>query len=409
MPILGLRPHAPSAKRPRRSFTSTQRRLLAVLAAVVALRMLGLALVLPVMTLYALEFTSSRLLAGLAFGSYGLTMALLQIPFGRLSDRVGRRRVLLLGMTLFGLGSLACATPGWFPPGAQIGILILGRLLQGGGAVISVAFACVADHIEPDRRATAMAALGIPIGGAFIVGVIVGPVLAGRFGSSVLFWLTGVLGLATLPLIRRFLPDGPARAPLAVPMSVALRSPGLLDLAVAGFLMNFAMGSFFYYFPLIATGRHHLPLSAYYRLLVPMTVISAFTMLAFSRGADRGRARALSAIAFALFTPAALLLFKPESVGFDTSRLTSMIIAGVLFYVGFTGLEPMLPSLVSRVAREGAAGAALGLYNSLQFLGSFAGGAIGGALAARAPVYMIGLLVVTSLVGGRLVLRGPSP
>jgi len=407
--MLDLQPPRAPMRAPRRPFTPAQRGILAVLAGVVALRILGLALVLPIMTLYALEFTSSRLLAGLAFGSYGLTMALLQIPFGRLSDRVGRRRVLLLGTALFVLGSIVCATPRWFPSEARIAVLILGRLLQGGGAVISVAFASVADLIEPDRRATAMAVLGIPIGVAFIVGVIAGPVLAGRFGSSMPFWLTGALGLATLPLIQRFLPGGPARAPVAVPIGAALRSPALLDLAVAGFLMNLVMGSFFYYFPLIATGRHHLPLSGYYRLLVPMTVLSVFTMFAFSRGADRGRARALSAIAFALFAPAAVLLFRPESLGFDPGRLTSMIVAGVLFYVGFTGLEPMLPSLVSRVAREGTAGAALGLYNSLQFLGSFAGGALGGALATRSPVYMIGLLVVAALLGCRLVLRGPGP
>src|SRR5512146_443162 len=163
-------------KTDRVPFTSLQKKILLTLASVVGLRMLGLFLVLPVFTLYGLKFTHSRFLVGFAFGSYGLTMAILQIPLGRLSDRIGRRKVLILGMALFSLGSFICAVPHWFPTGMQIVVLILGRLVQGGGAIISVAFATVADHIQPERRSTAMAILGIPIGVAFVLGVITGPI-----------------------------------------------------------------------------------------------------------------------------------------------------------------------------------------------------------------------------------------
>src|SRR5260370_29861386 len=128
-------------------FTRLQKKILLALASTVGLRMLGLFLVLPVFTLYGLQFTSSRVLVGLAFGCYGLTMAILQIPLGRLSDRIGRRKVLLLGMTLFSAGSFICALPGWFPRSMQIGVLIAGRLVQGGGAIISTAFAALAAHI----------------------------------------------------------------------------------------------------------------------------------------------------------------------------------------------------------------------------------------------------------------------
>ena len=179
---------------PRFPFTSSQRRILLALATTVGLRMLGLFLVLPVFTLYGLQFTQSRFLVGFAFGCYGLTMAILQIPLGRLSDRIGRRKVLILGMALFSIGSFLCAVPEWFPPPVRIGVLIAGRLVQGGGAIISVAFAAVADIFEPERRSTAMAVLGIPIGTAFIIGIIGGPFLAGLFGTAFLFWLTGLLG-----------------------------------------------------------------------------------------------------------------------------------------------------------------------------------------------------------------------
>ena len=180
--------------RQRFSFTSTQKKVLFTLASMVGLRMLGLFLVLPVFTLYGLQFTNSKFLVGFAFGAYALTMAILQIPMGRLSDRIGRRKVLVMGMTLFSVGSFLCALPPLFPHSWQIWELIFGRLVQGGGAIISVAFATVADYIEPEQRSTAMAVLGIPIGVSFAVGIIVGPILAGWFGTAFLFWMTGCPG-----------------------------------------------------------------------------------------------------------------------------------------------------------------------------------------------------------------------
>jgi hypothetical protein len=159
-------------------FSAAQRRILATLASAVGLRMLGVFLVLPVFTLYGLQFTKSRFLVGLAFGCYGLTMAILQIPLGRLSDRIGRRNVLVLGMSVFALGSFLCAIPGWFPKSLQIFELMLGRLVQGSGAIVSTAFAAVADHVEPDNRSFGMAVLGIPIGAAGV------PVLVDRSAGT---------------------------------------------------------------------------------------------------------------------------------------------------------------------------------------------------------------------------------
>jgi len=391
--------------KPRRApFTARQRKVLFALASVVGLRMLGLFLVLPVFTLYGLQFTNSRFLVGFAFGSYGLTMAILQIPFGRLSDRIGRRRVLMLGMALFSLGSFLCAIPQWLPHSLQIGALIFGRLVQGGGAIVSVAFAAVADFIEPQRRSTAMAVLGIPIGAAFVVGIVGGPILAGILGTASLFWLTGCLGFGTDLLLAKYLPDAPPSATAPAPLSQVLASNPLRALASGGFLMNFFMATFFFYFPLIVTVQHHVKMSHYYALLLPMMLMSGFTMFGFSLGADRGWPRPLAVIAFLSFIPSSLLLFRPQVAGLDPGHLTAVLVAGTLFYIGFTGLEPILPSLVSKFAPESAYGTGLGFYNTAQFLGSFVGGAVAGALSHFSPSSMMATLMAASLAGMLLML-----
>jgi MFS family permease len=392
----------PNTLRQRFSFTSTQKKVLFALASMVGLRMLGLFLVLPVFTLYGLRFTSSKFLVGFAFGAYALVMAILQIPLGRLSDRIGRRKVLVLGMTLFSVGSFLCALPTLFPRPWQIWELVFGRLVQGGGAIISVAFATVADYIEPERRSTAMAVLGIPIGISFAVGIIAGPILAGWFGTPSLFWITGILGLGTDFLLVRYLKEEVREREAPAPMSQVFAHPPLVAYAGGGFLINFFMTTFFFHFPLIATGQHHLRMNQYYLLLLPMMVVSAVTMFGFSQGADKGWARPLAALAYLLFIPSFLLLFEPAWLGQNPHRLFPVFLAGTLFYIGFTGLEPILPSQVSKAAPGTAYGTALGFYNTAQFVGSAVGGPLAGFLANypvnRTMFTMMGAAVVGFLM-----------
>jgi MFS family permease len=395
--------------RQRFSFTSTQKKVLFTLASMVGLRMLGLFLVLPVFTLYGLQFTNSKTLVGIAFGAYALTMAMLQIPLGRLSDRIGRRKVLMMGMTLFSVGSFLCALPPLFPHSWQIWELIFGRLVQGGGAIISVAFATVADYVEPEQRSTAMAVLGIPIGISFAVGIIGGPILAGWFGTASLFWITGILGLGTDVLLARYLKDEAPEREAPAPMAQIFSHPPLVAYAGGGFLINFFMSIFFFNFPLIVTGQHHLKMTHYYMLLLPMMVISAFTMFGFSQGADKGWARPLAALAYLMFIPSFLLLFEPAWLGLDPMRLLPVFLAGTLFYIGFTGLEPVLPSLVSKTAGTASYGTALGFYNTAQFVGSAVGGPMAGLLANYSAEPKLLVTLVAAVIGFLMMAATKAP
>jgi len=303
-----------------------------------------------------------------------------------------------------------CAIPPWLPPRIQIGELIFGRLVQGSGAITATAFATVSDTIERERRSTDMATLGIPIGASFILGVIAGPLIAARFGGvSSLFWLTSILGLATVGLLARTLADAPRQAAAPTSLREVLGRRTLLKLNLGGFLMNSFMTAFWFNFPLIASGRYHLQLSQYHSILLPMLLISAVTMFAFSAGADRGPALAasLSAAAFLILLASAVLLFRPAAAGLDPNHLRTFLVAGTLFLVGFTGLEPVLPSQVSKSVAENAYGTALGSFHTFQYLGSFSGSAIAGLLAGLPTTYMMAYLISASSLGFLLMVSSP--
>ncbi|MGH9470769.1 MAG: MFS transporter [Terriglobia bacterium] len=381
--------------------------MLVALASAVGLRMLGLFLVLPVFTLYGLEFTHSRFLVGVAFGCYGMAVAFTAIPMGRLSDHIGRRKVLLLGMAVFGFGSVLCALPPLLPAAFRIDVLVIGRFVQGLGTISAAAFATVADHFPFERRSTANAVLGIPIGIAFAVGVIGGPLIAGVFKVQALFWLTAVLAFGTVGLLAASLPETPPRPEPVAPVREVLRSRPLLALDASGFVMNAFMTAFWFYLPLILIRQHHLKMTRFYIVLLPMLLISGVTMFGFSRSADRGLGRPAGAVAFLVMAISGVLLFRPGVVALNPAHLLAVFVPGALFFIGFTGLEPILPSLVSQHAHESAYGTALGSFQTLQYLGSFAGGALAGAFSVMPSEDPIIFLAALGVVGFALMALGP--
>jgi len=254
-----------------------------------------------------------------------------------------------------------------------------------------------------------MAILGIPIGISFILGVIAGPMIAGRFGTPSLFWLTAVLGLITVGLLAHYLPATVSPAAPRPSFLSVLRQPFVLRLDFCGFFMNAFMSSFWFTFPLIVTGQHHVPMKGYYAILIPMVLASGVTMFAFALGADRGFGRGLAAAAFVILAVSAVLLFHPAIGGLNPNRLTAVVIPGSLFLIGFTGLEPVMPGLVSKSAAPGTLGATQGSFQVLQYLGSFAGGSLAGALARYSSNWVMTALVAASFIGFLLMLGVRTP
>ncbi|MDE2058879.1 MAG: MFS transporter [candidate division NC10 bacterium] len=378
-------------------FSSDQKRTIATLSAAIAIRMLGIFLVLPVFTLYGEQFTGSKPLIGLAFGSYGLANALLQIPFGWLSDRFGRKPLLLIGLTLHSVGSILAAVP------PNIFALIAARLIQGTGAVSSVAFAMVADSVDEKNRATAMAFLGISIGLSFVGGILAGPLIASLTGYASLFWLSGLLSLVAsiyLALAVKEPPREPGTADVSgdrPSIASVFKIAAIIKLGVCGFLMSFFMSSFFFYFPLLA--RRHLPLQSYYLLLGPMVLVAAVVMFGASRAADLGRAKSMGVMAFVVLAISGWLLFRGADLGLQAHPLIVLTVAGILFFAGYTSLQPILPSLITKASPKTVYGAALGIFSSLQFLGSFAGGAAAGLLGTLGTDLVMAALLVIAASG----------
>lgn len=343
------------------------------LASIFALRMLGLFLILPVFSVYAKTLPGGENLAlvGFALGAYGLTQAVFQIPYGIASDIWGRKQAIVVGLLVYALGSFVAA---WAP---SMGWIIVGRVLQGAGAISAAVTALAADLTREEHRTKVMAMIGSSIGLVFALSLVAAPLLYGWIGMGGIFGLTGVLALGAILLLFKAVP--PAPPPLGhekLPLRRVLFDPDLLRLNLGIYVLHLVQMAMFVVLPHALVNFGGLPAASHWMVYLPAVLVSFAIMVPAIIAAekkDRMRPVFLAAIALLVVVQLGLLVLGESLWGLAASLL--------LFFVAFNILEATLPSLVSRTAPPAAKGAALGVYNTTQALGLFTGGALGGFLA----------------------------
>jgi MFS family permease len=344
------------------------------LAAVFSVRLLGLFMIYPVFAAYAGQLSgASPYLIGEALGIYGLTQGLLQIPFGLLSDRFGRKPMIVVGLVLFGIGSAVAALS------TSIGGVIVGRALQGAGAVGAVILALVADLTTEESRTKAMALVGISIGASFMVALVAGPIVASFIGVNGIFWLMVVLAAAGIAITKLLVPEPHAvrihRDAEAVPglIGSVLRNRELLRLDFGIFSLHAMLTASFLVVPGRLSDALGMPVQAQWLVYLPLLAASVLVMVPAIIIAEKHRCMK------AVFVAAvAGLLVSQAMLHFSTGSLYALLGALLIFFSAFNVLEASLPSLITKAAPADAKGTATGVYSSAQFLGIFVGGVVGG-------------------------------
>ncbi|WP_324708300.1 MFS transporter [Pseudomonas fragi] len=364
--------HDPHSER----MSSGETRAASGLALVFAFRMLGMFMVLPVLATYGMDLAGATpALIGLAIGAYGLTQAIFQIPFGIISDRIGRRPVIYLGLIVFALGSVLAANSD------SIWGVIAGRILQGAGAISAAVMALLSDLTREQHRTKAMAMIGMTIGLSFAVAMVVGPLLTRAFGLSGLFLATGAMALCGIVIVMFMVPrstgtlqhreSGVAKQALLP----TLRHPDLLRLDLGIFVLHAMLMSSFIALPLALVEKAGLPKEQHWWVYLTALLISFFAMIPFIIYGEKKRKMKrvlLGAVVTLMLTE--LFFWK-----FGDS-LRALVIGTVVFFTAFNLLEASLPSLISKVSPAGGKGTAMGVYSTSQFLGSALGGILGGWL-----------------------------
>lgn len=353
--------------------TASERYATLSLAGIYALRMLGLFMILPVLSLFAAQLEGSTpALIGLAMSVYGLPQVILQIPFGLMSDRFGRKKIIIIGLLLFFVGSVVAALS------TTIYGVLVGRALQGAGAISSAIMALVADLTQEVHRTKAMATIGVSIGLSFGVGIIAGPIVSGFGGVQSVFGLTAVLTLLAIATIIYVVPD-PVQSKLHrdaefVPEQTmnALKNPDLLRLDYGIFVLHMILMAIFVVVPTLMRNAG-LVAGHEWQVYLPVFVVSMACIVPFIILAEKKRKMKpvfIGAIA--------VLMFAELGLSFGNQHLAAIVGFLWLFFCGFNLLEATLPSLVSKTAPADLKGTAMGAYSSSQFMGLFIGGLVGG-------------------------------
>lgn len=365
-----------SSSLPPEKLSPIELRATAGLASIYGLRMLGMFIILPVFAFYAehLPGGDNYALIGIALGAYGLTQAILQVPFGWLSDRFGRKPVIYAGLILFAIGSFVAASA------TDIYWVIFGRIIQGSGAISAAVMALAADLTREEHRTKAMAAIGMTIGVTFALSLIIAPALNRLIGVPGIFVMTGVLALLAMVVVYRIIPDpvvsrfhsdteaSPGR------FNNVLHDPELLRLDFGVFALHAALMALWLVVPL-SLRNAGLAADHHWQVYLPVLVLSmAMIIPAIIYGEKKAKLKQVFVISVATLLVSQILL------AYAFNSLWGTAAALLVFFAAFNLLEATLPSLISKIAPVGAKGTAIGVYSSVQFLGTFVGATAGGYL-----------------------------
>ncbi|MCG9695593.1 MFS transporter [Shewanella sp. Isolate11] len=373
----------------KNGLSKTEQRVAFSLASVFGLRMMGLFMIMPVFALYGQHLEGfSPLWVGVAIGAYGLTQAVLQIPMGILSDKYGRKPIILIGLVLFAIGSVVAAMSD------TIYGVVAGRAMQGMGAIAAAVLALAADLTRDEQRTKVMAIIGMCIGSSFALSLLFGPIVAQHLGLSGLFGMTAGLALLGMVIVQLLVPNPIAQAPkgdtVAAPakLKAMLTDPQLFRLDAGIFILHLVLTAVFVALPLDLVDAG-LVKEKHWMLYFPAFVGAFFLMVPLIIiGVKKKNTKATFQVALLIMMAAlgAMALFA--------NSLVVLSIAVVLFFTGFNYLEASLPSLIAKFCPVGDKGSAMGVYSTSQFLGAFCGGLLGGGayqLVGAAGVFAVGL------------------
>ncbi len=338
---------------------------------IMSVRMLGLFMLFPVMSIYAVEYDNSTpFLIGMAIGIYGLTQALLQIPFGYLSDRFGRKPILIIGLLIFFLGSVLAANT------SNIILVVLGRALQGGGAISAVLMAFLADSVNEENRAKANAFVGFQIGVAFMLSLLIGPIISSKVGLQGLFWTIALLSLIAMLIVFSLEQSKPiSYYKLSFKAFRETFTKELVALDLSIFSLHLILAAGFIVMPILIVENQIVSMVNNWHLYLPAIFLSFLGMLPLIIISEKFKKTKYILLLCILLLIISQFIFLNASLSFQLFLITLTI-----FFIAFNSVEALLPSLLSRTASSAKRGLAMGIFSTSQFLGTFFGGAIGGLI-----------------------------
>lgn len=386
--------------------TSLERRSVGALAGVFGLRMLGLFLILPVFALYADQLQgNTAFLTGVAIGAYGLTQAIFQIPFGLLSDKFGRKPVIAAGLLIFAIGSVVAAMSD------SITGVIIGRALQGTGAIAAAVIALASDLTREEQRTKAMAMIGMTIGLAFFIALMLGPVLDRSIGVAGIFWLTAILAIFSIIVIYKAVPTPVVshiplggETSLQKQFAVILKDNHLLRLDFGIFSLHLVLTALFVAVPFTLVESLEIQRESHWSIYLPVVLLSVLAMAPLVLLTTRKKR-----IPKIFLTAIVLLLIGELLFAFGAHSTIWFLLGMVIWFTGFNTLEALLPSLVSRLAPVRNKGAAIGIYNSAEFFGAFLGGALGGLMLGIFDTQGVYLMCAGIILLWLLIMLPASP